>query len=144
LAASLKATIAATEGAAPETDRVAELIAGRDWLFEGNSYYVDSTHVASVLGFSPELEDAPSLRMALEMADYGERLCPMYHFRGDPPFDQIYRDHAIYLRALLGEDAEGAIAHFRAKASEPRDAAPAEVLIELLMRLDRHAEAIRV
>src|SRR5207249_8935919 len=45
LARALQETIAAAEGARPGTDNVAELIAGRPWLFEGSSYYVDSTHV---------------------------------------------------------------------------------------------------
>jgi len=137
LAASLAETIAAAEGAAPTIARVGDLIAGRDWLFEGNSSYTDSTHLASVLRFAPELEDVDSLRMMLEMAEYGCRLAPMFHFRGDPPFEDIYVDHAVYLRALTGGDAEAAIAHFRGKAA-------GEVLIDLLVRLGRTAEAIAI
>jgi hypothetical protein len=147
LARALQETIASSEGARPATDNVAELIAGRPWLFEGGSYYVDSTHVTSVLQSAPELEDAPTLRMAVEIADYGRRLDPMYHFRGDPPFEDPYADHAVYLRALLGEDVDAAIAHFRQKATDQAaaggDPAPAEVLIVLLVRLGRHAEAVR-
>jgi len=142
LAAALKETIAAREGAVPQTGSVSELIAGRDWLFEGTSYYIDSTHLASILRFTPELEDAETLRMALDMADYGQRLAPMFHFRSEPPFEDIYLDHAVYLRALLGEEVEAAIAHFRRKAAEPGDTTPAEVLIDLLMRLGRYAEAV--
>src|SRR5262249_7368480 len=37
LLAALKETIAANEGTAPETASITELIAGRDWLFEGMS-----------------------------------------------------------------------------------------------------------
>ena len=146
LTASLKHTIAANEGAEPVTNRVAELIAGRDWLFEGTSYYVDSSHLMSILRFTPELEDQESLQMALEMAEYGRKLAPMFHFRGDPPFEDSYSDHAVYLRALLGEEADGAIAHFRQKAGEPQmpgDTTAAEVLIDLLVRLDRLDDAIR-
>jgi hypothetical protein len=136
LVARLKETIAAAEGAAPETASVAELIAGRDWLFEGSSYYVDSTHLASILGFTPELQDTGTLRMALEMAEYGQRLAPMFHFRSEPPFEDIYLDHAVYLKALLGDDVEAALAHFRRKAAglgdTTGDTTPAEVLIDLL------------
>jgi hypothetical protein len=142
LANSLAETIAATEGAAPATARVADLIAGRDWLFEGNSSYTDSTHLASILRFTPELEDEETARMALEMAEYGCRLAPMFHFRGDPPFEEIYRDHAVYLRAMLGEDADGAIAHFRGKVNGGNPIA-AEVLIDLLVRLERPGDAIQ-
>jgi hypothetical protein len=147
VASALKETIASAEGAAPETDRVAELIAGRAWLFEGTSSYTDSTHLTSVLRFTPELEDAGTLRMALELAEYGLCLDPMFHFRGDPPFENTYHDHAMYLRALLGQDVETAIAHFRQKAGPPAamggDTAAAEVFIDLLVQLKRYAEAIQ-
>jgi hypothetical protein len=150
LRASVRETIVSVEGAAPENDRLDELIAGRPWLFEGNSSYVDSTHLSVLLRFTPELEDSESLRMAVEMADYGRRLAPMFHFRGDPPFEDTYGDHAVYLRALLGEEVDDAIAHFRKKAAvtDPRDRTPgdttsAEVLIELLVRMRRYAEAIQ-
>ena len=146
LTASVRETIASVEGAAPENDRLAELIAVRPWLFEGNSSYVDSTHLSVLLRFTPELEDPESLRMAGEMAGYGQCLAPMFHFRGDPPFEDTYADHAVYLRALLGESVDQAIAHFRKKATEAisalGDTTSAEVLIELLVRLGRHAEAI--
>jgi hypothetical protein len=142
VARALKDTIAAAEGAVPETDRIAELMAGRGWLFEGVSSYTDSTHLASILRFTPELTDTETLRMAAELADYGQRLNTMFHFRGDPPFEEIYRDHAIYLKALLGEDVDAAIAHFRGKASAAGDPTPAEVFIDLLVRLDRFREAI--
>jgi hypothetical protein len=146
VASALQETIASAEGAAPETNSVARLIAGRAWLFEGTSSYTDSTHLTSVLRFTPELEDAETLRMALDLAEYGLCLDPMFHFRGDPPFENTYLDHAMYLRALLGQDVEAAIAHFRQKAEPPAaaggDTAPAEVLIDLLVQLKRYAEAI--
>jgi hypothetical protein len=145
LTASVRETIVSVEGTAPDNHRLADLIEGRPWLFEGNSSYVDSTHLSVLLRFTPELEDPESLRMAVEMADYGRCLAPMFHFRGDPPFEDTYADHAVYLRALLGEEVDHAIAHFRKKAAEkdPRDTTPAEVLIELLVRLRRYAEAIQ-
>ena len=91
-----------------------------------------------------DYEDEAPLRMAIEMAEYGQRLDPMYHFRGDPPFEETYRDHAVYLKTLLGEDVEAGIAHFRAKISSPEDALAAEVLINLLSRLKRYLEAVQV
>ena len=74
LASSLSAAIESAEGRRPASNRVGDLIAGRDWLFEGMSSYTDSTHLASILRFTPELDDAETIRMALEMADYGQRL----------------------------------------------------------------------
>jgi hypothetical protein len=65
----------------------------------------------------------------------------MFQYRGDPPFDDGVADCAVYLRALIGEGTDGAIAHFRSKVvhADPR---PAEVLVALLVRLERYAEAI--
>ena len=60
--ASLRETVAATENVTPPNS-VKELIAGRDWLFEGMSSYVDSTHLVSILRLAPELEDPELLRM---------------------------------------------------------------------------------
>ena len=148
LATGLRSTIERQEGQAPATDRVAELMEGRDWLFENNSYYIDSSHLIAVLRFSLDLDDPAMLRLALEMADYGRRLSPIFEFKVDPPFQNVYVDHAIYLRALLGEDVDGAIAHFRQKVleSDPEQVgtAPAQVLVTLLVRLDRVREAIAV
>ena len=93
--AGVRETIVSAEGAAPENDRLADLMAGRPWLFEWNSSYVDSTHLSVLLRFTPELEEPETLRMAVEMADYGRCLAPMFHFRGDPPFEETYADHAV-------------------------------------------------
>ena len=140
LAASLRAHIARVEGAAPEAASIAGLIAGRDWLFADNNYHTDTTHIASILRFAPELEDQPTMRLALEIADYGTHLAPMYQYQGEPPFDNPYSDHAIYLRALLGQDVDTAVEHFRRKAPESPFAS--DVFVDLLIRLDRFEEAI--
>jgi hypothetical protein len=146
LATGLRYAIERSEGQAPESNSVAELMAGRDWLFENNSYYVDSSHLISILRYSLDLADDGMLRKAIEMADYGRKLSPMFEFRVDPPFENVYTDHAIYLRALVGEEVETAIAHFgrKARESDPEQAgtAPAQVLITLLVRLERFREAI--
>ncbi len=148
IAAGIKRVIAQQEGQAPAAASLPELIEGREWLFEGGSYYSDSSHVASVVQQSIHLKTPETLRLALELAEYGQHLAPMFHYKGEPPFENIYEDHAVYLRALLGEDVEQAIAHFRTKIAEsdPEQVgtAPAEALVNLLCRLDRHAEALDV
>jgi hypothetical protein len=137
----LKEAIAAREGTAPQISRIPELIAGRDWLFDGGHYYTENSHLASVVQASPELEDEETLSLALELAEYALHLAPMFHFPGNPPFENLYQDHAQYLRAVLGQDA--GVQHFRLKldASVPGSA---EVLAGLLSRLGRYEEAIQV
>jgi hypothetical protein len=149
LAHSLKRTIEGVEGQAPATESVSELMHGRDWLFEGNTYYVDTSHLASIVQFSPELEDPEMLARVLELTEYGKRLAPMFQFRGNPPFEDVYQDHGAYLRALLGQDVENAIAHFREKITaqqgrEDGDTSAAQALVGLLARLKRYEEAVDI
>ena len=144
---NLKRTISAVEGATPDTDSIARLLQDRAWLFENNAQYTDSSHLAGLLRFTVELEDETALRQAVEIADYGSHLSPIFQYSDNPPFDRAYEDRGIYLRALMGEDVERAIAHFEAKAAacdpELDGTRPAEVLVDLLCRLERHSEAIR-
>jgi tetratricopeptide (TPR) repeat protein len=144
---NLKRTISAVEGTPPQTDSIATLVENRGWLFESDAQYTDSSHLAGLLRFTLALEDEPTLRQAVDIADYGLHLSPMFQYNDNPPFDHAYEDRGIYLRALLGEDVERAVAHFESKAAacEPEldGTAPAEVLIELLCRLGRHGDAIR-
>ncbi len=148
LTASLARSITEAEGAAPESQSIPELIAGRDWLFEGMNYYVDTSHLVSILGFSTELTDPAMLRKAIDLCAYGAKLSPMFHYRGDPPFDDIYADHAIFLKTLLGEDVDAGIAHFVKKvdASDPEEigTGPAQILIVLLGRLKRYKQAVEI
>ena len=142
---SLRRTIERAGETAAETTSVMELLAGRDWLFGDNNYYVDTSHLIAVLRFSLDLAEPELLRQALELAEYGTHLSPMFQYKVDPPFDNVYPDHAIYLRALLGKQVEEAIAHFRKKAEdnppETAGSGPAQVLVGLLARLDRFEEA---
>lgn len=146
LVSSLKRTIAQTDGQAPDTESVSELIADREWLFGDYNYYVDTSHLVSILRYSLELNDPETLKLAVELSDYGKRLAAMFHYKGDPPFENAYTDHAIYLRALLGENVDLAIAHFRDKvaAGDPNEvgSGPAQVLVDLMTRLKRYPEAI--
>jgi hypothetical protein len=148
LVESLKRVIARNEGQAPATQSVPELIAGRDWLFEGHSYYVDTSHLISVVRFSLDLNDPETLGLVIELTEYGKHLGSMFQERSEPPFENFYVDHGVYLRALRGEDVDGAVAHFRQKVegydSNETGSAPAQILVGLLARLERYNEAIDI
>jgi len=148
LVESLKRVIARNETQAPETNSVPDLMAGRDWLFGEYDYYVDTSHVVSILRFSLDATDRETLALAVELADYGTRLSKMFCFRGDPPFEDGFMDYAIYLRALIGERIDEAVAHFRGKIAscnpESAGPVPAQTLVALLARLGRYDEAIAV
>jgi hypothetical protein len=143
----LKYAITQVEGQAPETTNIAELMAGRDWLFEEGAYYGDVSHLISVVRFSLDLNDPETLRLAEELTEYGSRLRGVYEERPEPPFDNFYADHRVYLRALQGKDVDVAIAHFHGKLeqSDPDNGtAPAQTLVGLLVRLDRFGEAVEI
>ena len=148
LASNLKRTIGEQEGQAPESDTISDLISGRDWLFEGSRYYIDTSHVTSVVQIGRDLEDRETLEMILQLSEYGRRLAPMFQYKGEPPFEDIFQDHRIYVGALLGRDAETAIAHFRGKLADPDpEGLPdpaAQALVTLLVHLQRYSEAIQV
>ena len=143
---NLKAAIAAVEGVSPKAESIAELVAERPWLFEHNAQHIDGSHLVAVLRFSAELDDPETLKLAIAMADYGSRLGQLFQHTDDPPFDRVYEDRGIYLKALLGEEVDRALKHFEEKAARfPVDEygpAPAEVLVNLLIRLQRYGAAI--
>jgi hypothetical protein len=126
---------------------IRELIGGRDWLFEDGFYHIDVSHLGSVVQMAANLEPGAELEMARELCEYGQRLSPLVH-TGEPPFEDYYRDHSIFLAILAGERVEEGIAHFRAKVetADPDRAGtlPAEVLVNLLVRLGRVREALDV
>ncbi len=144
----LKAEIAHKQGFAPTGSSIPELIAGRDWLFADDCYHIDISHLSSVVQMSTQLEACPELKLARELCAYGKGLSPRFQFNSDPPFDKQYHDYDAYLSILTGEDVEGGLAHFHKKAAEadPETVGsfPAEVLVNLLLRLDRPKEALAV
>ncbi|MGA2878562.1 MAG: hypothetical protein ABSG13_06395 [Bryobacteraceae bacterium] len=148
LIVNLKSAIERQEGVTPPDDSLPELMAGRDWLFGEFDAYVDTSHVIDVIRFALDLRDRGAIRLALELCEYGAHLSPQFRMRGDAPFDDIYRDHAIYLHALLGEDLQPAIEYFKTKIvaqDDPMAAArSAQVLVGLLLRHERYREAVQV
>ena len=136
------------EGATPPETSLPDLMKDRDWLFGEWDYYVDTSHLTSVIPYCLETSDTGTLRLLDELCDYGCRLSPNFAFKGQPPFEDGYVDFAHYVKAARGADAEPHIQHFYRKALEA-EADPdatgseaAQVLVALLARLGRHREAL--
>lgn len=144
----LASDVVRREGSAPATSSVRELMAGRDWLFEDDFYHIDVSHLSSVVQMCIHLSPCEELQLARELCDYGARLSPRFLNPGEPPFEDQYRDYGVYLAALAGDNVEERVAHFRAKVEngnpEETGSYPAEVLVNLLLRLNRPAEALAV
>jgi hypothetical protein len=146
LVANLRADIQRQEGAEPAGQMLAELVHDRDWLFGEHNYHVDTTHLASVARFSRVLEDPAALRLALDLTAYGRRLHRQFQFPGEEPFKDTYPAHALFFQAMLGENADEALAYFRTRAeelgTEQSGTLPAEVYVALLAHQQRYDEAL--
>lgn len=144
----LKAEITRTQGFEPTGKTVRELIEGRDWLFGEDFYHIDVSHLSAVVQMATHLSACEELELARELCAYGQKLSPRFQYNSDPPFENQYRDYGIYLGILAGDDVEAGLDHFRSKAEEadPETVGtyPAEVLVNLLLRLGRTHEALAV
>jgi len=133
----------------PEGTPIAELVASRPWLFTDDSYHIDISHLAAVVRMSTLCEEDGPIALAADLTEYGRRLSPRLLFDGPPPFQQIFHDHGIYLRALLGRDVDQAIDHFRQKLNGDQngmsdECVPAQTLVNLLVDVGRVEAAIDV
>lgn len=149
LLANLRADIGRRGQPLPsESASVADHLAGRDWLFQDDAYHLDVSHLMAIVRMSPLLVNPESIRLAIGLTDYGLRLSSRHRYEGDSPFENVYEDHDIYLRAVSGLDPDVAVSHFRTKLDEASDdrtkAEIAQVLVKLLLRLDRADAALDV
>jgi hypothetical protein len=102
-----------------------------------------------VVRIAPLLEEPATIAQAAGLCDYGQNLSHRHRSEGEPPFENHFEDHAIYLKALLGHDVDAALGHFRDKlvseSLDEQDApAVAQVLVGLMLRLGRLDDAIDV
>jgi hypothetical protein len=139
----------AEASAPPNTPGVIrQLMAGRDWLFADDFYHIDVSHLSSVVQMSMHLTPCMELEMARELCEYGQRLTGRFVNPGDPPFEDQYRAIGLYLAILAGDHVEEGLNYFRdqAEKADPETVGtyPAQVLVNLLLRLDRAPEALAV
>jgi hypothetical protein len=146
LVASVKADIARQEGQQPKGTALRELVHDRDWLFQDNSYHLDTTHLAATVRIARALHDPEDLRLALDLTEYGRRLSQQFQYQGDEPFAEMYPASGLYFQAILGENIDEAVQYFKAKAEmlDPQyhGYAAIETYIDLLTRLRRSGEAL--
>ncbi|MEX2141209.1 MAG: hypothetical protein WD894_18230 [Pirellulales bacterium] len=146
--AHIKQQEAAEPGAAATTADATldELVADREWLFEGGNYHLDTTHLSSAVRIARIVENPELIRLAWELTEYGRRLDTQYQFAGEEPFADVYPSHGFFYSAQLGKHVDEAVAYFRQKAEsvtiDNAGSMPAETYIALLARLGRLQEAM--
>ncbi len=121
------------------------LIEANPDLFTEDTYHVDVSHLSSVVQMGVQLPDVPELELARELCEYGRRLSPQFRGDADSPFESTYADYLVYLNVVTGRDIEAGLAHFHGKIArelEEGNTFPAEVHVNLLIRLNRLPEAL--
>lgn len=135
------------EGKRPEGEWIADWIAERDWLFGEYAYYVDTSHLTSLLPYSLEVQDPHTLALYHDLCEYGKRLSSMFQSRGQTPFDQPFIDYDEYVLALMNRDVDARLAHFRKKMVEmdPNEfgTVAAQTFVNLAVRVNRLDEAVK-
>jgi hypothetical protein len=148
LVSSLRADLAQRGHPAPaESASIAELITGRDWLFADEGYHTDISHLSATVRYSILVSDPANLALAVDLTEYGRRLSSRLQYEGMSPFERTFDDHRVFLRALLGLEVDAAIGYFRNKVeavagNDLESSMPAQVLVNLLIRVGRIDEAI--
>jgi hypothetical protein len=143
----LKADVEGRGGSVPDGETVGDIVETHPELFEEGAYHIDTSHLSSVCQFALELDASPERRQARELCAYGEKLSDTFKFASDPPFENSYADYKVLLDVLDGRDVQAGLKHFRDKidpAFKEGSTFPAEVYVNLLLKLDRKADALEV
>lgn len=140
--------IESQEGMRPTVTTIADLMAGRDWLFGEYDYYVDTSHLTSVVAYATEVTDPATLELLHDLCAYGKRLSTTLQPRGQAPFDDPFVDYDEYILAVLGRDVNSRLEHFRRKIAETDPemygTAAAQLFVNLAVRIGRSEDALQV
>ena len=131
-----------------EATSLSEAMKQHPGLLAGGAHHIDTTHLASLMRIARTVSDQADLKKAAELAEYGSQLAEDFQYPGPPPFENTYVDHKYFYNALLGVDEEAAIQHFSQKMDsisvDEYGPVAIETLVQLLVRLERHDEALGV
>ena len=126
-----------------------ELLTEHRWLVDQQMHHLDATHLSSLMTIARLTTSAEDHQIALQLAEYGAGLPEDLQYSSSPPFNNTYPDHQLFFNALLGNNVDAAVSHFKLKCAEvtenagPQHATEAnEILIDFLYRVDRVDEAI--
>ena len=126
---------------------VPQMLAAHPELMADDAYHIDTSHLSSVVLAAMQLPRCVELDLARELALYGTKLSTNYTGDNDPPFESTYADYLPYLNAVAGVEVDANVAHFTAKlpaAAVEGYRFPAEVVVNLLLKLDRLPTALAV
>ncbi len=143
---NVRGDIARREGNLPTESTLLELLKTRPDLLREGAYHLDTSHIASTVRFARVLDDPKHLELALDLTSYGRQLHPQYQYPGEEPFLDLYPASAAFFGALLGQQVDAGLRYFTQKAdsldTQQFGTLAIEVLIDLMSRCGRHADAL--
>ena len=147
LSTRVREAVAALGGSPSPEDSPGRLAEAHPGIFERRELHLEERQIRAAIRIAASLEDREAIRKAVELTEYARRLPQDHRSPGQPPFEDFYADSRIYLLALLGVGSDGAVRYFQKKAERaylPSGGknTPGEVLVTLLDRVGRHAEAV--
>lgn len=107
--------------------------------------HVDVSHLQSVLRIARICDDEPTIRRGHDLSVYACRLPDDLVYPGEAPFENVGEASRLFYGAQLGLDVDRGLRFFRmaaASAETEAGAMPRDVLVLLLSRLGRPAEAL--
>lgn len=131
----------------PAGAKVRDLLTAHPGLFADDAYHIDTSHLSSVVQFAMHLPPCAEHDLAEELCEYGAKLSENLQGDTHPPFENGYADYKVYLGIVADRDREAGIAHFKSKlphAAAMGNTLPAEVLVNLLLRIERLPDAVAV
>jgi hypothetical protein len=129
----------------PPDVSITRIVIDHPELFAEDSYHIDTSHLSSVVQMSTYLPKGTDNDLARELCEYGRKLSKGLQGHTEAPFEEGYSDYLAFLNVIAGVEVEQGLERFRAKAA--REAAEgstyaAQVYVNLLLRVDRPAEAL--
>jgi hypothetical protein len=144
LLARLQEEVEAKEGRAPSS--LPLLMAGRDWLFAGDAYHIDTSHLNAVVRMARVLPRCDELNLVIHLCEYGCRLSPRHAYPEGAPFEELYPATIRFLNVIMGVDVDAGLAYFRKRAEAVRvddaDLYPVEVYVSLLLAVGQTESAV--
>ena len=141
--------IATKQQSARPDANLRELLTEHRWLVDQQTHHLDATHLSSLMTIARLTTSAADHEIALQLAEYGAGFPQDLQYESTPPLENTYPDHQLFYNALLGNNVDAAVSHFKQKCenlTETRGAPFAteanEILIDFLYRVGRVDAAI--
>ncbi len=127
---------------------LSEIIESFPGLSADGARHIDPTHLASAMRIARLLEDSDDILVANQLANFGSKLPEDFQYPSAPPFEDTYLDHGLFFSALLGEQVDQTVQHFKSKtesvAADQFGPVADETLVDLLVRVGKIDEALEV